>query len=82
MCRSLADCPQGEIKDIQMALHHVERCATSFIIRKMQIKTTKESSLTYQINKDSEAWKSQCQAVRKRTVTPCWWGRPVGDALS
>lgn len=82
MCRSLADCPQGEIKDIQMALHHVERYTTSFIIRKMQIKTTKESSLTYQINKDSEAWKSQCRAVRKSTLTLRWWGRPVGDALS
>lgn len=63
--------------------HDVERCATLFIIRKMQIKTTKESSLTYQINKDSEAWKSRCQAVRKHMFTPHWrgglWEIPFSD---
>lgn len=51
---------QFKEKEIQIAHKHTKGCSTSFIIRKMQIKSTQRSFLTYQIGKNPKVWYTSC----------------------
>ena len=66
-------------EDIQMANKHVKSCATSVIIREMQIKTTMGYHLTPErmatIKKSTNNQMMECGA--KGTLLRCWWTRKL-----
>ena len=54
-----------------MANKHVKRCSTSYVIRKMQINTTRYHYTKTKIrNTDTQCWEG-CGATE--TVIHCWW---------
>ena len=62
-------------EDIQMTNKHMKRCSTSFIIREMQIKTTRRYQLALVITAVIKTCgNKKCErCAEKGTLLHCWW---------